>query len=92
MKLWHTAIIGISIVVGLALHSAIKALPEHAKAQRGYEMQVRMMELTPKEISLGDTSVLYLPRISYRNLSIDVDYEFYSYVDGELKQLNLTKD
>jgi hypothetical protein len=92
MKLWHTVIIGIAIIAGFALHSAIRTLPEHAKVRRGYEMQVRMMEMTPKEITIGDTSVLYLPKISYRNLSIDVDYEFYSYVDGELKKINLTKD
>lgn len=55
-------------------------------------MQVRMMEMTPKEITFGDVSLLYLPRISYRNQSIDVNYEFYLYVDGELKQVKLTKN
>ena len=92
MKLWHTAIIGVSIIAGFALHSAIKALPERTKVQRGYEMQIRMMEMTPREITVGDVSVLYLPRISYRDLSIDVNYEFYAYVDGELKQVELTKN
>ena len=92
MKLWHSIIIGIAIIAGFILHSAIKTLPKHAEARRGYELQVRMMEMTPKEIAIGDTSILYLPKISYRNLSIDVDYEFYSYVEGKLKKIDLTKD
>ena len=92
MKAWHSIMIAIGIVVGFVLHSVIQSFSEHARARRGYEMQVRMMEMTPREITVGDASVLYLPRISYRDLSIDVDYEFYTYVDGELKQVRLTKN
>jgi hypothetical protein len=92
MKIWHSIIIAIAIIVGFALHAAIRSIPEHARAQRGYEMQVRMMEMTPRELIIGDTSVLYLPRISYRDLSIDVNYEFYTYADGELKKVNMTGD
>ena len=52
-------------------------------------MQVRMMEMTPKEIEISGTSLLYLPRISYRGLTIDVDYKFYKYQDDSLVQVSL---
>ena len=90
MKIWHSVIIGIAIIIGFALHAAIRSIPDHAKMQRGYEMQVRMLEMTPQELTIGDTSVLYLPRISYRDLSIDVNYEFYTYADGQLRKVNMT--
>lgn len=90
MKLWHSVIIGIAIIIGFVLHAAIKTIPECIKLRNGKEMQVRMMEMSPKEIKLGETSVLYLPRISYMDTSIDVNYEFYSFVGGTLKRVKLT--
>ena len=92
MKLWHSVIIAVGIIVGLVAHGMIRAWPEQERQRRGYEMQLRMLEVMPREIAVGDAKVLYLPRISYRNLSIDVNYEFYTYVDGELKQVKMTKD
>lgn len=92
MKLKHSIIIGIAIVVGLVLHAAVKSLPEYTRLRQGYEMQVRMMEMRPTEITVGSASMLYLPRISYRGLSIDVDYEFYAYVDGTLRKIDMVKE
>ena len=91
MKIWHSIIIGIAVILGCFLHSTISALPEREKIRRGYEMQVRVMEMTPREIKIGDATLLYLPRIRYRDLSIDVDYEFYTYEEGQLKKLKLTQ-
>jgi hypothetical protein len=91
MKTSHSIAIGFSIVIGFVLHGAIKAWPEYARNQRGYDLQIRMMEMTPREMSMGDTTVLYMPRISYSEFTIDVDYEFYRYDGTELKQVKLTK-
>lgn len=92
MKLWHSVIIGVAIIAGLVLHASIKAIPEMSRDRRGAEMQVRMMEMTPKEIKVGETTFLYLPSVSYHDLSISVDYKFFAYVDGQLKQVKLVKD
>ncbi|MCF7957736.1 MAG: hypothetical protein K9M57_04730 [Phycisphaerae bacterium] len=89
MKIWHSIIIGSAIVMGFGLHAAIKTIPEFVMEYRMHEMQVKMTEMTPKEITVGDTSLLYLPEISYRNLNINVDYKFYTYVDGKLKKVDL---
>ena len=67
-------------------------MPDREKIRRGYEMQVRMMEVKPKEVKVGGDSLLYLPRISYHNLSIDVDYHFYAYENGNLKKIKLTQE
>jgi len=88
-KMWHSVVIGLAIVIGCVLHAAVSKIPEALKIQRGYAMQVRMMEMTPKEIVIGDTSLLYLPKISYRGLSIDVDYKFYRYEANSLVQISL---
>ena len=92
MKIQHSIVIGIAIVIGFVLHAAIGQIPEAMKIQRGYEMQVRMMEMTPKEITVSDSKLLYLPSISYRGLSIDVDYKFFKYQDDRLVQVSLTKE
>jgi len=88
-KIWHSIIIGIAIVIGFVLHAAVSKIPEAIKIQRGYEMQVRMMEMTPKEITVSDSKLLYLPSISYKGLSIDVDYKFFKYQDDSLVQISL---
>jgi len=89
IKIQHSIIIGIAIIIGFVLHAAISKIPEALKIQRGYEKQIRMMEITPKEFNIGGTSLLYLPRISYKGLTIDVDYEFYRYQDDSLVQISL---
>ena len=90
MKLWHSIVIGISIIIGFVAHAGIKAYSEHERTQRSYELQIRMLEMRPVELSIGGANVLYLPKISYRDLSIDVNYEFYTYSDGALKKLTLS--
>ncbi len=84
MKLLHTVIIAIAIIIGFVLFGFIKSSPEREKIRRGYEMQVRMLEMEPREIRIDGNSLMYLPRVSYQGLSIDVDYEFYKYTDNKL--------
>ena len=92
MKIWHSVIIGLAIVIGFVLHAGISKIPEAIKIQRGYEMQIRMIEMTPKEIAVGDSKLLYLPSISYKGLSINVDYKFFKYQDDKLVRVSLTKE
>ena len=88
-KIQHSIIIGIAIIIGFLLHAAISKIPEVLKIQRGYEKQIRMMEITPKEFEIGSTTLLYIPRISYKGLAIDVDYKFYRYQDDSLVQISV---
>ena len=92
MKIQHSILIGIAIVVGFVLHAAISKIPDAMKIRKASEMQIRMMEMTPKEITVGDSKLLYLPSISYKDLTIDVDAKFFKYQDDKLIQVVLTKE
>ncbi len=92
MGIKQSIVIGISIIIGFVLYGVISKIPEAMKVQRGYQMQIRMMEMVPKEITVNNGKLLYLPRISYKGLSINVGYEFYKYQDNKLIQINLTKN
>jgi len=89
MKFKHSILIGLSIILSVGIYSGTKFLADYLKTKRGHEMQIRMMEIQPKEVTIGDQKVLYLPRISYRDLTIDVNFEFYSIIDGELRKLHI---
>lgn len=90
MKIWHSVIIGVAIVIGFTVNGISKAYSEQERYQRGYELQMRMLEITPHAVGLGEEHLLYMPRISYNDLSINVKPEFYRYDGTELQKIRMT--
>ena len=93
MKIWNSIIIGLAIILGLAAFGISLKTPEMIRDCRAYQMQMKMMEMEPQKIELDDQVLLYLPRVSYQGLHVDINYEFYYYVSNERKliQVPMTK-
>ena len=94
MRTLNALVIGICIVIGLAVHAYISrpAEPQTAsERQRESERQVQkqMLEVRPQSISVGNQSLVSMPRIGFHNGQLDVNYDLYRYDDGKLIRVPL---
>jgi hypothetical protein len=89
MNIKFAVMIGAFLLIGFMGNTAVNAYDTHTERSRAYEMQDRMMDMEPKVVEVDGQEVLYLPKISYTKHTIDVKFELYTLVDGELKQLKI---
>ena len=94
MRTLNALLIGLSIVVGLAVHAYISRPAEPQTATERLrdserEVQKRMLEARPQSIPAGNQTLVSMPRIGFHNGQLDINYDMFRYEDGKLIRVPL---
>jgi hypothetical protein len=79
----------LAVLITLIVSGSLIWKPEEykmAKHQEALERAINMHQ--PQILEIGDKELLCLPVTHQRGNSISVDYKFFVYEEGKLKQLN----
>lgn len=89
MRTRDAVIIGVSVVVGLAVHGylarpAAADLPTAAERQliSQREVQAKMLDVYPRSVPVGNQTLLAMPRVGFRNNDLDINYDLFR-LDGD---------
>ena len=87
MRVLEAVIVGILIVVGLVIHGVLTRPAADTRPgvqTNDRDVQIKMMEMHPRAVVLGDQHLLVVPRVSFQNNNVSVNHTFYRMQGNQL--------